>query len=744
MLGEGAAWRACISFCLCHLVCACSTDEAARAEPGVWCTGSAEACASVDFERDIQPILADQCVRCHGGVRELGGLNLETRRGAAHVLGCAGCDASKSQLYARVSASEEAIRMPLAGAALPAEQVAKLKEWIEAGAPWPEHWAYAPVQARDPLSLPVSDEAWVLSPIDRFILNRLERAALQPSAVASRETLLRRASLDLTGLPPSLAELDAFIADTSPDAFETVVDRLLASPAYGERWGRHWLDQARFSESDGYEKDTPRGGAFRYRDWVVTAFNSDLPFDRFVTLQIAGDLVPNADEQTRIATAFNTQSMHSREAGVDPEEDRLKRVNERTVTMANAFLGLTLQCTQCHGHPYDRFSQVDFYSLSAYFNNADEKPFDEPDMSSVGSQVPFESLTNATRQTYLLLRGDFRNPDKSRGSLTPGTPRSLPGSSTGASRLDLAAWLASPSNPLTARVRVNTIWSHLFGRGIVATLGDFGARGALPTEPELLDWLAQDFVDHVWSQKYLIREIVLSQAYRQVSTIDAEHALKDPGNALFGRQGRGQLEAEPILDSVMFVGGLLKLQVGGPSVFPPLAPELQSLARGPYSDFNWPVSSGPDRYRRSIYTFHKRSLPYPTLAVFGWPVGTVSTNGRDASSSPLQALSALHEVTFVDGARALARRVQMSEVAGLDARLDLAFRLALARTPGVEEHDVLRQAWTESEARYALALDQANLLIGAEPPPGASPSEAAAWVTTAQTIMNLDEFFVRE
>lgn len=721
------------------------------AQPGPICSGSSEGCSEVDFEREIQPILSEYCVRCHGGVRELGALNLQNRDAASRVLGHAGEDPSTSSLYARVASTDPARRMPLGAAPLSADQLAKLKRWIEVGAPWPTHWSYrplAPVRAED---VAVSDPNWIRSPIDRFVLNRLDRAGIAPAPDASPATLLRRLALDLVGLPPTPEEVDAFAADPSEKALQAVVDRLLASPAFGERWGRHWLDQARYSDSDGYEKDQPRMNAWRYRDWVVDAFNDDLPFDQFTQQQIAGDLLLFASPLARLGTAFHRQTLFNAEGGADPEEDRVKRVVDRTATVANTWLGLTLQCTQCHGHPYDNVSQQDFYRLYAFFDKSEEGTAKVPASSARGEtqQLDADVLQERTVpvETRLLLRGNFLTPDTKSPPLTPSALSTIfpfQGRNFAPDRLDLASWLVDPRNPLTPRVRVNTIWSHLFGRGIVASVSDFGARGDLPSHPELLDWLADDFVRNGFGQKRLIRQIVLSRAYRQASVARAELADKDPDNALLSRQGRFLLEAEPLRDGFLAASGLLTDKRGGVCVFPPIPEEMRSVVQSAYSDFKWIDSTGPDRYRRSIYTFHKRSAPLPSLTVFGWPPATASVNARERSSSPLQALTTLHDVTFIEAVRALARRVKLERPAAVDQQIVRAFRLALSRAPNADELAELTQLYLDTRASYQSQPDQAAALLGDAAATGDPALDLAALVAVARVITNLDEFITRE
>lgn len=707
----------------------------------------------VEFERDIQPILLDYCVRCHGGVRQLGTppMSLQAKETSAFALGAG--TAESSLLYLRVTATDPRVRMPLGGAALPADKVSKLRRWLNMGAPWPVHWAFRARQVVDPATMTVSDASWVRTPVDRFILNRLDQARIKPSPEADPVTLIRRLSLDLTGLPPTLADVDAFTADTSATAYEKVVDRLLASPAFGERWGRHWLDQARYADSDGYEKDLPRLNAWRWRDWVVDAFNSDMPFDQFTIQQIAGDLMPAKTPLTVLGTGLHNQTLFNREDGVVAEEDRTHRTIDRAATVSNVWLGLTFQCIDCHSHAYDRVSQKEFYSFYAFFNNADEGTATVPTTSRAGDTTTttadvMAERTSARRQTFLLTRGDYLQPDTVTGPLTPGTPAILhPLKPRGATpdRLDLANWLVDPANPVTARVIVNTIWYHLFGAGIVASIMDFGNRAALPSHPELLDWLANDFIQGGWRRKRVIKEIVLSAAYRQSSVLGGDSLAKDQQNTLFGRQNRLRLEAEPIIDAHLAASGLLSPKVGGPAVFPPLQPEVRPLIPGAYATFQWVQSTGGDLFRRGLYTFHKRAIAYPNLSVFDWPAADASVNGRTASDTALQALTTLHAAQFVTAAQAFARRIQTDKAgAPLRDQIVYAWRLAVARTPTEGEITELTGLFNDSLQLYAANTAAISMALGAYAPAGVAATTAAAWVATARAILNTDELVTRE
>jgi Protein of unknown function (DUF1549)/Protein of unknown function (DUF1553)/Planctomycete cytochrome C len=722
----------------------------------------------VDFFVDIQPILNDYCVRCHGGVRELPlapkvPLNLQSRDAAARVLGVAGRPEA-SILYLRVTSEDPDFRMPLSQQAMPADKINKLRRWLFQGAPWPQQWSFAPLGTTSPSAVTVSNEAWVKTPIDRFVMHRLDADGIKPSPEADATTLIRRVSLDLTGLLPTPQEVDAFTSDAAPNAYDAVVDRLLASPGFGERWGRHWLDLARYSDSDGYEKDRIRPTAWRFRDWVIDSFNRDQPFDQFTIEQLGGDLLPGATSLQAVATGFHRNTLLNREGGTDPEEDRSKRIIDRAATVAEAWLGLTLGCTQCHSHPYDNIKQTEFYQLVAFFNNADDelKGQDSSDINvDVGATIQVSSTADGKgpnlaanilreraadrRPNYLFQRGDFLNPDKTK-PLVPGTPAALPplvARGAEADRLDLGRWLVDPKNPLTPRVAVNTIWYHLFGQGLVTSLDDFGARAQYPSHPELLDFLAADFVQNGWARKRVIKQIVMSATYRQSAAARAD-VPSDPQNTLLWRQNRLRLDAEIISDVVLGAAGLLSSKAGGPSAFPPLPPELRDLVRGAYGSFQWPDATGEDRYRRGVYTFHKRLALYPNLEVFDWPAAVFSTTGRPRTNTPLQALATLHNVLFVEAAQGLARRVQQEKPGNLSDQLTLAFRLATARAPTTDELSKLQALFGKEQASYAGDANAAKAVVGNFMPAGAAAADAAAWVVTASVILNLDEVLNRE
>ena len=696
------------------------------------CAAGARGDELIDFTRDIRPILQRHCTSCHGGVRREASLSL-LAPGENGESGQALVVAGKpeaSELYRRIIATDASERMPAENPPLAAGQIALIRRWIEAGATWPRHWSFTPLVR--PQIPDVEGAASCNSPIDRFVLNRLEAADINPSPEADRYTLIRRLSVDLVGLPPNIADADDFAADRRPDAYERLVDRLLASPHFGERWGRHWLDLARYADSDGYEVDKPRPDAYRWRDWVIAAVNRDLPLERFTIEQFAGDLLDSATPDQRLATAYHRQTLTNNEGGVDAEEYRFKAVQDRVSNTATVWLGLTLGCAQCHDHPYDPVTQREFYSLTAIFNNADETEIELP--GAKPTKVRVLSPRAEARTTRLLTRGEFLRPGD---EVQPGalsalhglTPR---GDGAGPDRLDLARWLVDPANPLTPRVAVNQIWLKLFGQGLVRTPEDFGARGQPPTHPALLDWLAAELIECSTSRKTMIRRIAASAAYRQASHHRPEVERLDPDNRLLARQNRFRLEAEIVRDLQLAAGGLLTERIGGPSVFPPLSDEFIKITFR--SQLPWKTSSGGDRYRRGMYTFFKRSVPYPDLMIFDCPDASSATPQRATTNTPLQALAALNSPSSQDAARGLARRMLDNSPGNA---IELALRNCLIRPPTAWELARLEKLHHDHEAWYATHPEDARVLAGD------LPATAAPWIATANILLNLDEFLTR-
>ncbi|MBX3435905.1 MAG: PSD1 domain-containing protein [Planctomycetaceae bacterium] len=1016
---------------------------------------------AADFLNEVRPLLESRCFECHGADAREAGLRLD-RKSLALSGGDSGQvilpgKSAESPLIQRISSDDPATRMPPDGDPLTTEQITLLKSWIDTGAAWPDgvdapkepspHWAYQPIRRYDPPQGAASAQA--ANPVDAFVRARLIDAGIEPSPAADRHTLIKRLYYDLLGLPPHPEAVDAFVQDESPDAYERLVDELLRSPHFGERWGRHWLDAARYADSDGYEKDNPRYNAWKFRDWVIEAVNNDVPFDQFTIEQLAGDLLDAPTSDQLLATAFNRQTLTNTEGGTDQEQWRVEAVFDRVETLGTAWLGLTVGCARCHSHKYDDISQREYYQLFAFFNNGDEtssslpsshsaleeyvhkkaefdgklaeltRPLEEakealrpafdawireqqqriadvaaspatfhplsvqsvasesgatlsvqedgsilasgekppkdvyivtavldrpitglklevltdeslpqngPGRAGTGNIVlsqitadvrigddenaatetlkfvaaradhaqekypvadaigklndkngwaigpqqgrnheadfafdgPVEAVdgksivltirlqqqydfsphtigkfrlsamtgmdvellelpadvrkiltaegertsqqaaelfdyfasldadvkkrqaevdrfqksapfdpqmqvavlqerTKNRRETHVLKRGDFLQP------LGPVDAAPLEVLHTFESRrpdadpdrLDLAYWLVAEDNPLTARVAVNHIWSHLFGRGLVKTVNDFGVRGEAPTHPELLDWLATEFMRLGWSRKQLIKTILLSNTYRQSSAHRPELLDVDAENALLYRQNRFRVEAEIVRDLHLATSGLLQRRIGGPSVFPPLPTDIAALSYA--NNFKWGNSdwnTRPDKphgvapqddiYRRGMYTFFKRTAAHPTLVAFDCPDANVTCVERRTSNTPIQALTTLNNIVFVDASRALTRRV-LTEVNTNDpVRLEHAFRLCVARSPEPAELNSLLDLLSDARDYYTANPGAAKTFAGEELPPETEAPEAAAWIATARIIMNLDEFITRE
>jgi hypothetical protein len=989
----------------------------------------------VDFATQVQPIFEKSCYSCHGPKQQMAGLRLDSRASAFAAAIVAG-NANASPLYQRVTGQGGKAQMPMGGKLHPAD-IVTLRAWIDQGAPWPErkHWAFLP-PVRPPLPK-VRNTRWPANPIDRFVLAKLEQESLAPSPEADRITLLRRLSLDLTGLPPTLSEVDGFLADHSAGAYQKQVDRLLASTHYGERSARIWLDAARYADSNGYEKDRPRQVWF-YRDWVIQAFNRNLSYDQFVIDQIAGDELPNATQDQVVATGFLRNSMINEEGGVDPEQFRMEAMFDRIDAIGKGILGVTIQCAQCHNHKFDPLTQEEYYRILALLNNADEAqvavytPEQEKqrteihrhiaqieaelkrrhpdwrermaewdrrlrekqpewtvvrpqidDISTGGQKfVPLEdgsllaggfaptrtspkftvrtdvqnitafrlelltdpnlplggpgrsekgmcaltefrvtaapagdpakaskvaiasasadialaetelgprfqdksgkrratgpvnyaidnnndtawgidlgpglrnqshtavfrtaspisnpggtvltftlvqahgggspdesdnhnigrfrlSITTAAdaqadprpagarnsadalfhswrttvpewreeneriaalwkeypegesqlvamdrarpRQSHILIRGDFLKPGK---AVTPGVPAFLNPLPAGAAptRLTLARWMVDRRAPTTARSFVNRVWQAYFGTGIVASVENLGTQAEPASHPELLDWLAVEFMESGWNVKALQRLIVTSATYRQSSSAPPDLYARDPYNRLLARGPRFRVDAEIVRDIALAASGLLDARIGGPSVFPP-APAFLFTPPASYAPKVWKESAGADRYRRGLYTFRYRSVPYPVLETFDAPNGDSSCVRRARSNTPLQALAAWNEPLFVESARALAWRT-VREGGSTDAqRLAYAFRRCVARPPAAAESAELLRLLEKEERRFAagelnpwdLAAEDAS--HPRELPAGTTPPKLAAWTAVSRVLLNLDETITKE
>ncbi len=1003
----------------------------------------APAARSVRFGRDVRPLLNDKCFQCHGpdeshrkGKLRLDSFDAATAPAATGFPAIVPGDPEESELIRRLTTDDPDERMPPAkhGDPLSAKEVEILRAWVADGAEYEGHWAFVPPER--PATPEVSRPDWVRNPIDAFILRKLDEEGLTPSPEADRTTLIRRLSLDLTGLPPSIAEVDAFLADDRADAYERLVDRLPESPHYGERWGRVWLDAARYADSDGYEKDKPRFVYF-YRDWVVRAFNRDLPYDRFIVEQVAGDLLPNPDQDQLVATGFLRNSMINEEGGIDPEQFRVEALFDRMDAIGKAVLGLTTSCAQCHTHKFDPIEHTDYYRMFAFLNDTDEAavavytpeerrrreeilretaaieealrrdhpdwadrmrswessrapgpdwtvvrtdvdanngtgqkhtmqedgsllasgyaptihvdtftalepvpavaavrlellndpslplngpgrstkglfaltdfrvevaPGDRPDewkeakivratadvnppeaelepifddrsgkrrvtgpidyaidgkvetawgidigqgrrnvprqaVFALAEPVSFPSgvrlrfrldqrhggwnsddnqnnnlgrfrlsataapdatadpvpaaarealavapegrtpdqaaavfahfrttvpewkeandridalwkthpegasqlvLRERKRVTHRLDRGEFLKPAE---VVEPGMPSFLnpPPSTPNPTRLDFAEWLVDREAPTTARAIVNRVWQAYFGIGLTATSEDLGTQSEPPSHPELLDWLAVEFMDGGWSFKRLHRLIVGSNAYRQASSVTPELLAMDPYNRLLARGARVRADAEIVRDVVLEAGGLLDRTLGGPSVTPP-APMFLFEPPASYGPKSWPIAEGSAKYRRALYTFRFRSIPYPVLQAFDAPNGDFSCVRRSRSNTPLQALALLNEPVAMDAARSLAALTLSEGGASDDDRVTYAFRRCLARRPTDAERQVLTDLLRKQSARFAADADAAAKLSGGSE----NAAEHASWTVVSRVLLNLDETITKE
>lgn len=827
-----------------------------------------------DFNQAIRPILSENCYKCHGpddAVRK-GHLRFDVRNEAlrpaksgriAIVPGVA----EKSELIARITATDPQNRMPpvSSGKKLTQGQIELLRHWVATGAKYAEHWAY--VKPNRPELPKVSDKAWIRNAVDNFILARLDRENLKPSAAADRYTLIRRVSLDLTGLPTTPEEADAFVNDTRPDAYERMVDDLLSRKSFGEHWARMWLDLARYADSAGYADDPPRN-IWAFRDYVIRSFNANKRFDQFTIEQIAGDLLPDPNDEDLVATAFHRNTMTNNEGGTDDEEFRNAAIVDRVNTTMAVWMGTSMACAQCHHHKYDPLSQKEYFQLFAILNNtedadrSDEAPlqklysaaqkeqlararselssldklFETPTAELDAAQDRWERtfpwnvtwqralgtcaypLTQAEadaqhanpsdselklllldsarrseteratlgewfrrnaysefqphrdryyalqqeiaavtpntvpvmrelrgekrRATHVQLRGNFQALGEAVQEAVPAVFHPLP-KDVPPDRLALARWLVDENNPLTARVIVNRFWEQIFGTGIVRTSEDFGSQGDLPTHPELLDWLATQFMASGWDVKALLKVLVTSSTYCQTSKVTADLLERDPDNLLLGRGPRFRLTAEEVRDQALCVSGLLSQKMYGPPVRPPQPSLGLTAAFG--GSLDWKTSDGADRYRRAVYVEWRRTNPYPSLQTFDAPNREVCALRRPRSNTPLQALVTLNDPVFVEAAQALGRR--MALVRGTPAeKVMYGFRLCLTRRPRERELKTLLDLYGKALAKLGEQPEQAEYMatepIGPVPSDEDTPTLAALSVV-GNVLLNLDELLMK-
>ena len=735
--------------------------------------------AKIDFASDIRPVLSDACYNCHGPDKKArkAKLRLDDRKTAVE----SGVF-SDGEMLARLTSTDPDERMPPpdSNRVLNAADRAKLVSWLKAGGDWPKddrHWAF--VSPGQPNLPKVKNPGWLRNGIDGFVLARLEQEGLQPSVAANKATLLRRVTFDLTGLPPRIEELDAFLKDDSPKAYEKAVDRLLASPRYGEHMALGWMEASRYADTDGYQNDRLRY-MWVWRDWLIKAINDNIPFDQFVTEQMAGDLLPERNFFTQVATGFNRNHRINSEGGSIPDEWIVEYVADRVETMGTMFLGLTLTCSRCHDHKYDPIAQKDFYRLFAFFNNIAEAglgpnngnsppfikvPKSWPNLSEeeakfvVPAPVKIKVVQTSVprpqpgapdtvmvlhelakpRPTYLLNRGLYDQPDKSE-RLHPATPPVLGAWNTKwpRNRLGLAQWLINPAHPLTARVTVNRMWQHYFGNGLVKTSENFGVQGELPSHPELLDWLATEFIRRKWDSKAINRLIVTSATYRQASIASPELLQRDPENRLLARGPRKRLTPYAIRDAALSVSGLMVGTLGGPSVKPYMPPGLW----GSISNARYKQDKGDKLYRRSMYTYWRRTIPPPTMMTFNAAAREICIVRTDQTTTPLQALTMMNNKAFVEAARFLGEKMMKQETQAPHQRVAWAFRLVTSREPSQDELELLMEDLSFFLKDFEQSPASANKLlkVGEKPADAALPAtELAAYALVANTILNLDE-----
>jgi hypothetical protein len=761
---------------------------AARAEPP----------GEVDFNRDVRPILSNNCFACHGPDEKVrkGDLRLDTKDGALASAVVPG-KPQASELIKRVllKDADEVMPPPKTGKKLTPREAEILSQWVKDGAPYANHWSYVkPVRPTVPKA-----KYPTANPIDAFLFYRLEQEGLTPSPEADKYALVRRVALDLTGLPPTPAEVEAFVKDTSPNAYEKLVDRLLAKPAFGEHWARMWLDLARYADSAGYADDPPRT-IWMYRDYVIQSLNTNKPFDRFTVEQVAGDLLPNPTEEQLTATAFHRNTLTNSEGGTNDEEFRNVAIVDRVNTTFTVWMGTSIACCQCHSHKYDPITQKEFFQVFAFLNNTadadrhDESPlldFWTPELTAKkqrleravaeiaakqkaskpdwlgrawlaakkkqladvkpATTVPVmkELPVGQRRKTRLQFRGNFLDLGD---EVTEGVPAAFhPLKKTqGVNRLDLAKWLVSPDNPLTARVVANRFWEAIFGIGIVRTSEEFGTQGERPSHPELLDWLACELANPdrqgggAWDIKRFLKLLVMSAAYRQSAKVTPALYERDPENRLLARGPRVRLTAEMVRDQALSVSGLLSPKMLGPSVRPPQPNLGVNAAFG--GSIDWQPSTGEDRYRRGLYTVWRRSNPYPSMSTFDAPNRDTCTVRRARTNTPLQALVTMNDPVYVEAAQALARRTMKDGGKTAEERVAFAVRQCLVRSATDAEVKRLVKLYEDAKAKFAKDAAKATQ-FATNPlgplPAGTDAADAAAWTAVASVLLNLDEMFMK-
>ncbi len=738
----------------------------------------------ISYNRDIRPILSDKCFLCHGpdAMTRRAGLRLDLPTEAFNELTVSKGQFAivrgapeESELIRRIESVDPGVLMPLPESNLPqltSDEIDLFKRWIKQGAKYEKHWAFE-VPEKSPLP-EVDDEGWVKNELDHFILHKMEQKGFEPNDEASKEILIKRAFSDLTGLAPSYDEIQQWRENSSDDWYSQLLDTLLQKPAYGEKMAILWMDLARYADSYGFQDDNIRS-QWPWRDWVIDVFNRNIPYDEFLTQQIAGDLLPDATKETILATAFFRNHKYTEEGGVIDEEYRVSYNIDKTRTFGTAIMGVTIECSQCHDHKYDPFSQKDYYQLYAFFNQSYEKGYEGdvgqstlaknpklfisekdrktlmPYINAVNTdtlQVSVMGDSIAKKPTYILSRGSYDAPTDievkpmALESIMPYDTLQYP-----PNRLGLAQWTINKKNPLTARVFVNFIWQDIFGRGIVGTSGDYGLQGDLPTHPELLDWLAVDFMENDWDIKYLIKKILTSNTYCQSSKVSKKQLEQDSDNLYYSRAERLRFKAEIIRDWVLSSSGLLNPEIGGPSV-KPYQPkgvwESTTSGRGMLASYK--QDHGPDLYRRGLYTIFKLTAPPPSLMIFDASNRDQCEARRTSTNTPLQALTMLNDPTVLEASRVLAENISVTEKE-LDEKIEQAFEMILVRKPSKFEADKLLNYCMAQQDYFRENPDllKSTLNVGEYPrlKNNENTIETGALMKTILVLYNLEEAITR-
>ena len=676
---------------------------------------------TVDFNFHVKPIISDKCFACHGPDEKerAANLRLDTEDGLYQLteeLSSYVVDKKspkKSEMLNRIFHENPSIVMPPPESNLVLSDYEKeiLNKWILQGGKWKKHWSYnKPIKPQIP---DVKNKSWINNDIDYFTLKNIEANGLNISSVEDKEILIRRLYFDLIGLPPSVEEIDEFLNDRTENSYEKIIDKLLNSENYGERMASIWMDIARYGDSHGYQDDLERV-MWPWRDWVIHAYNSNLPYDKFITWQLAGDLIPNATKEQIIATGFNRNHKITQEGGVIPEEYRTEYVADRTNTTSKMMLGLTMECARCHSHKYDEISHDEYYGMFSYFNNIDEeglityqdkapKPNITVSRKDIDNDLGFIKLpdsidevtfmvmkeTENLRKTYVLERGSYDAPSREVKPMTPNAV--LPINKSNSNRLDLANWFFDDENPLTSRVVVNRLWQQFFGVGIVATPDDFGSQGNRPTNPELLDWLAVNYMENGWDTKKFIKKIVTSKTYMQSSKVDEQNKKLDPENVFLSYYPRQKLPAEMIRDNILASSGLLVNKLGGPSVKPYQPEGLwdEVIGGGGGSLARYVQSEGDNLYRRSLYTFWKKTVPPPSMMIFDASSRDNCEVKRQDTSTPLQSLTLMNNPEFIEAANFLSESIENKSLNTNDKIIYL-YRTVTGRTPNNNEISKLK------------------------------------------------------